>query len=71
MQCLKHHIVHDSDVTALLANVIIFSATIDSTTYNKIKLQDDPDSDIVIPELIEGKVHLVINNSVPRYKQPS
>jgi hypothetical protein len=34
--------------TALLTNVVIFLATI-----NKIKLRDN--SDIVIPELIEGK----------------
>ncbi len=39
---------------ALLTIVVIFSAII-----NKIKLRDD--SDIVIPELIEGKIHLVIS----------
>jgi hypothetical protein len=40
--------------TALLTNVVIFSATID-----KNKLRDD--SDIVIPELIGGNEHLVIS----------
>jgi hypothetical protein len=40
--------------TALLTNVVIFSATL-----SKIKLRDD--SDIIIPELIKGKAHLVIS----------
>jgi hypothetical protein len=39
---------------ALLTNVVIFSATINQNKLRK-------DSDIVIPELFEGKAHLVIS----------